>query len=213
MATSGRLKQFCFQLRFKSTQLFIVAGSVLLAVFISLLCIGLTIRYEVEYEVVNLSDVDYWKDQVSPEQKIWYDKGIEELKQAMRFHSRQTQPKNVLILLVNGIESKDLAAARFPKENRSTDHAHFVWDQFPHMARLKNSCSFSSPCDLSSVSRAFWSGVPLRATQNLERNCSRMGQLHSVVRQAQFAGLRTGFITNQRITGKLVKNDLLIDQQ
>ncbi|KAM8704766.1 hypothetical protein ACLKA7_009254 [Drosophila subpalustris] len=201
MATSRRWKQFCFQLRLKSTQLFIVAGSVLLALFISLICIGITIRYEVEHEVVNLSDVDYWKDQVSPEQKLWYDKGIEELQQAMRVYSKQSQPKNVLVLLVNGIDSRALAAARFHQENNTKDHTQFIWDQFPHLARIKNSCSFDSPCDMSRVSRAFWSGIPLKATQSLSRNCSRLDQLHSVLRQAQLAGLRTGFVTNQRITG------------
>ncbi|XP_034485883.1 alkaline phosphatase, tissue-nonspecific isozyme isoform X2 [Drosophila innubila] len=205
MATSQRWKQICFQLRLKSTQLFIVAGSVLLAVLISLICIGITIRYEVEYEVVNLSDVDYWKDQVSPEQKFWYDKGIQELQQAMRIYSKQSKPKNVLILLVNGIDGRALAAARFPGENSTKEHAHFVWDQFPHLARIKNSCSYNSPCDMSSVSRALWSGVPLKAgirnSQIMSRNCSRLDQFHSILRQAQLAGLRTGFVTNQRITG------------
>ncbi|KAH8311483.1 hypothetical protein KR044_006605, partial [Drosophila immigrans] len=197
-----RLKQFCLKLRFKSTQLFIVAGAVLLSLLVTLICIGLTIRYEVEHEVANVADVDYWKDRVSAEQKLWYDKGIEELKQALRIYSPQTQPRRVLILLINGIAAPALAAARFPARHATTQHSQFVWDQFPHVARLKNSCSLSSPCDAATVQRALWSGVPLSGIQRLlgNNNCSRLA-LHSVLRQAQLAGLRTGFVTNQRITG------------
>ncbi|KAH8388190.1 hypothetical protein KR093_000102 [Drosophila rubida] len=201
MASSSRLKQFCSRLRFKSTQLFIVAGAVLLSLLVSLLCIGLTIRYEVQHEVANVADVDYWKDRVSAAQKLWYDKGIEELQQALRIYSPQTQPHRVLILLISGVAAPALAAARFPAKLATAQHTHFVWEQFPHVARLKNSCSFSSPCDAASVNRALWSGVPLSGIDSYTgSNCSR-GELHSVLRQAQLAGLRTGFVTNQRITG------------
>ncbi|XP_060650020.1 alkaline phosphatase, tissue-nonspecific isozyme [Drosophila nasuta] len=193
MATS-RLKQFCLKLRFKSTQLFIVAGAVLLSLLVTLLCIGLTIRYEVEHEVANVADVDYWKDQVSAAQKVWYDKGIEELKQALRIYSPQTQPRQVLMLLISGISAPTLAAARFRDE---LQHSPFVWDQFPHVARIKNSCSSRSPCDANSVYRSLFSGVPLNEVVNQPCNHT----LHSVLRQAQLAGLRTGFVTNQRITG------------
>ncbi|XP_062125404.1 alkaline phosphatase [Drosophila sulfurigaster albostrigata] len=190
---ASRLKQFCLKLRFKSTQLFIVAGAVLLSLLVTLLCIGLTIRYEVEHEVANVADVDYWKDQVSAAQKVWYDKGIEELKQALRIYSPQTQPRQVLLLLISGISAETLAAARFEREK----HAPFVWDQFPHVARIKNSCSSRSPCDANLVYRSLFSGVPLNEVVNQPCNHT----LHSVLRQAQLAGLRTGFVTNQRITG------------
>ncbi|KAH8407227.1 hypothetical protein KR222_010910 [Zaprionus bogoriensis] len=209
MEASPRLKRLCLLLRFKSTQLFIVAGSVLLSVLITLLCIGFTIRYEVEHEVANLSDVDYWRDRVSPQQQLWYDKGIEELTRAMRAYTPHSRPRSVHLLLVSGVDGRALAAARFQGSNTSSaQHSSFVWDRFPHTARLKNSCSSSSPCDAANVFKAFWAGVPLScsnsyaSTSNSNYNCSRrQTELRSVLRQAQIAGMRTGFVTNQRITG------------
>lgn len=205
MTKSQRMKSFCLQLRFKSTQLFIVAGAVLLALLVSLLCIGFTIRFEVEHAVANVADVDYWKDWVAIEQKLWYDKGIEELKRAMRVHSKQRQPRQVLLLMVHGIDAPALAAARFTNADISS-HANYIWDRFPHAARLKNSCSYSSPCDAAAAFRALWSGVPLAAVQRLRSNCSSSSnesELFSVLQQAQLAGFRTGFVTNQRLTGAL----------
>lgn len=197
-----RWKRVCLLLRFKSTQLFIVAGSVLLSLLVTILCIGFTIRYEVQHEVANLSDVDYWRDKVSPAQQLWYDRGIEELTRAMRLYSNSRRPRNVHILLVSGVDGRALAAARFPKGGQ---HSSFLWDRFPHTARLKNSCSSSSPCDAVNVFKSLWTGVPLEAASPVfhlgATNCSHHQKLHSVLHQAQLAGMRTGFVTNQRITG------------
>lgn len=205
MAKTQRLKSFCFQLRFKSTQLFILGGAVLLALLVSVLCIGFTIRFEVQHEVANVADVDYWKDWVAIEQKLWYDRGIEELKRAMRVHSRQRQPRQLLMLMVHGIDAPALAAARFASaDGNSSSNSDFIWDRFSHAARLKNSCSYSSPCDAAAAFRSLWSGVPLAAVQRLRNNCSsRESELLSVLRQAQLAGFRTGLVTNQRLTGAL----------
>ncbi|XP_017845943.1 alkaline phosphatase, tissue-nonspecific isozyme [Drosophila busckii] len=159
-------------------------------------------RYEVENEVASMGDVDYWKDAVSAAQKIWYDKGIEELQRAMRVYTAQREPQHVHILLVHGVDAPMLAKARF----EAAEHANFVWDQFPHTARLKNSCSYSKPCDATQVFKALWTGLPLEAVQQQEQqqrcgNQTDVWQLQSILRQAQLAGMRTGFITNQRITG------------
>lgn len=205
MEESPRWRRVCRLLRFKSTQLFIVAGSVLLSVLVTLLCIGFTMRYEVEHEVANLSNVDYWRDKVSAEQQFWYDRGIVELSRAMRVYSSHRRPRNVQILLVSGVDGRALAAARF--FNDTMQHSSFVWDRFPHTARLKNSCSLSSPCDASYVFKSLWTGVPLAAINAFasstffDTNCSRQPELHSVLQQAQQAGMRTGFVTNQRIVG------------
>ncbi|EDV90643.1 GH14069 [Drosophila grimshawi] len=201
MAQSQWIKRFCFQLRLKSSQLFIIAASVLLSLLITLICVGLTIRYEVSNEVANLGDVDYWKDAVSAQQKLWYDKGIEELKDAMAMRTSESQPRNIQILVINGIDAPALANARFS----SSQPSNFVWDRFPHVARIKNSCSHSSPCNAANVIKAIWTGVPLKAAPKLDSSCghnaSHAGQLLSVLRLAQLAGRRTGFVTNQRITG------------
>ncbi|KAH8337183.1 hypothetical protein KR059_002385 [Drosophila kikkawai] len=205
MVASQRTRDLCRTVRLKSTQVFIVAGTCLITVLITLLCIGFMTRYEVENEVANVADVDYWKDRVAALQKIWYDKGIEELNEALRTPSGPVYPRNLRIFVVQGIDGRDLAVHRFPAREISQGHANFVWDQYPHLARLKNSCSQRFPCPVGGLSRAFWTGIPLEKSVEMETECRQMDNqtdsLMSVLRQAQLAGLRTGFVTTQRLTG------------
>ncbi|XP_037730211.1 alkaline phosphatase, tissue-nonspecific isozyme [Drosophila subpulchrella] len=205
MVTTQRTKEICQVVRLKSTQVFLVAGTVLLTVMVSLLCIGLMTRYEVENEVANVADVDYWKDKVAPTQKIWYDKGIEELNEALRSPKNPLYPRNVGIFLVQGVDGRDLASLRFPAGDFNQGNTNFVWDQFPHLARLKNSCSQQFPCEVDRVSRALWSGIPLDEVPKSQQDCGELVNGTetplSILRQAQLAGLRTGFVTTQRITG------------
>ncbi|EDW42768.1 intestinal-type alkaline phosphatase [Drosophila sechellia] len=204
MVTTQQTKEICEIIRLKSTQVFLVAGTCLITVMVTLLCIGFMTRYEVENDVANVADVDYWKDRVAPSQKIWYDKGIDELNEALRPHDL-TYPKNVRIFVILGIDGRDLAAFRFPTRDTSRGNTNFIWDQFPHLARLKNSCSQQFPCQVASVSRALWLGIPLDKVPENQQDCGRLFNATqepiSILRQAQLAGLRTGFVTTQRITG------------
>ncbi|KAH8362329.1 hypothetical protein KR200_011015 [Drosophila serrata] len=205
MVTSQRTKDLCRTVRLKSTQVFIVAGTCLITVMITLLCIGFMTRYEVENEVANVADVEYWKDKVAASQKIWYDKGIEELNEALRMPAGPIYPRNLRIFVVQGIDGRHLASLRFPSREKSQGSTNFVWDLYPHLVRLKNSCSQRSPCPVGRVSQAFWSGLPLEKSSEMETECRQMDNqtdtLLSVLRQAQLAGLRTGFVTTQRLTG------------
>ncbi|XP_016996817.2 alkaline phosphatase 4 [Drosophila takahashii] len=205
MVTAQRTKEVCQIVRLKSTQVFLVAGTCLLTVMITLLCIGLMTRYEVQNEVANVADVDYWKDRVAPSQKIWYDKGIDELNEALRSSKGPQYPRNVRIFLVQGVDGRDLAALRFPTRDISQENENFLWDQFPHLVRLKNSCSQQFPCQVERVSKALWSGIPLDRVPESPTDCRDLVNATktplSILRQAQLAGLRTGFVTTQRITG------------
>ncbi|XP_017071904.2 alkaline phosphatase 4 [Drosophila eugracilis] len=205
MVTTQRTKEICQIVRLKSTQVFFVAGTCLVTVMVTLFCIGFMTRYEVENEVANVADVDYWKDRVASSQKIWYDKGIEELNEALRSPKGPMYPKNVRIFVVQGIDGRDLAAYRFPAKDLSQGNTNYIWDQFPHLVRLKNSCSQQFPCQVDRVSRALWSGIPLDKVPESQPDCGKMTNETknplSILRQAQLVGLRTGFVTNQRITG------------
>jgi len=162
-------------------------------------------RYEVENDVANVADVDYWKDKVAPTQKIWYDKAIEELNEALRSPRDFLYPRNVRIFLVQGVDGRDLAAYRFQAKGITEGSTNFIWDQFPHLARLKNSCSQQFPCQVDRVSRALWSGIPLDEVPESQPDCGELingtETPLSILGQAQLAGLRTGFVTTQRITG------------
>ncbi|XP_017057436.1 alkaline phosphatase, tissue-nonspecific isozyme [Drosophila ficusphila] len=205
MVTTKRNKEFCQKVRLKSTQVFIVAGTCLITVLVTLLCIGFMTRYEVDNEVANVADVDYWKDKVASSQKIWYDKGIDELNEALRTPRGPIYPKNLRIFLIQGVDGRDLAAYRFSGKDLSNGNTNFVWDKFPHFARLKNTCSQQFPCPISSVAKSLWTGIPLDKIPEAQPDCGNLVNEtetpFSVLRQAQLAGLLTGFVTTQRFTG------------
>ncbi|XP_030376092.1 alkaline phosphatase, tissue-nonspecific isozyme [Scaptodrosophila lebanonensis] len=168
-------------------------------------------RYEVDNEVANVMDVSYWKDKVSPEQQFWYDKGIEELSLALSVNEVPQHPRNVLLFLVNGFDASDLAAARFPEAYSNTRPSNYIWDNFPNVARIRNSCSLRDGCDAGTVATALFGGVRANwhtvgvdsavAVGNCSASLTASHQVQSVIRQAQMAGLRTGFVTTQRVTG------------
>lgn len=123
--------------KFKSTQLFLVAGTILVSLLVSLLCIGLTVRYEVDTETADIESVQYWKLNLPPEQDLWYEKGIEELKTVIVKKEQRGEVKNVIIFLVEGVNGDMLSRARFFKNDSIMEMNEFIWDIFPHLGLLK----------------------------------------------------------------------------
>lgn len=123
------------RLKFKSTQIFIVAGTVLMAMVISLICIGLTVRYEVDTDTVDAGSIGYWTMNLPPEQEEWFTKGLEDLRLTFKGTQRYNgEVKNVIVFLADGVTTDMLARARFGDEGNVTD---FIWDSFPHLGVLK----------------------------------------------------------------------------
>ena len=123
--------------KFKSTQLFLVAGTILVSLLISMLCIGLTVRYEVDTETADVKSVSYWKLNLPQEQDFWFEKGIEELRTIIVKKEQRGEVSNVIIFMAEGINSDMLSWARFKGNDSSRQMNNFVWDTFPHLGILK----------------------------------------------------------------------------
>lgn len=123
--------------KLKSTQLFVVAGTILVSLLISVLCIGLTVRYEVDTETADVKSVSYWKLMLPPQQDVWYEKGIEELKSVIVKKEQLGEVENVIIFIAEGVNSEMLSKARFTKNENLMEMSDFIWDLFPHLGILK----------------------------------------------------------------------------
>ncbi|XP_023302155.2 alkaline phosphatase 4 [Lucilia cuprina] len=200
--------------KFKSTQLFLVAGTILISLLVSVLCIGLTVRYEVDTETADVESVPYWKLKLPPQQEVWYEKGIEELKSVIVKKEQRGEVENVIIFIAEGVNSDMLSRARFMKEDNNSEINHFIWDSFPHLGILKSSCSFEPTCDAFSLATALFGGVrTLNGLGGVDkrvnpRNCQQASNdsfhISSILKQAKALNLRTGFVTTRRVTGPLV---------
>lgn len=123
--------------KLKSTQLFVVAGTILVSLLISLLCVGLTVRYEVDTETADVKSIEYWKLNLPAEQDLWYERGIEELRSIIVKKENRAEVENIVIFIVEGVNSEMLSRARFVRKENSTELHNFMWDSFPHLGILK----------------------------------------------------------------------------
>lgn len=102
------------------------------ATLLTLLCIAFLMNYEVDSDVT--SGVSFWNVNLPPEQKIWYDKGIEELKAALHQEVNMRRAKNVILFIGDGMGPNTVTASRiygFKEEGLLS------WEKFPHMGLLK----------------------------------------------------------------------------
>ncbi|XP_053953919.1 alkaline phosphatase 4 [Anastrepha ludens] len=194
-----------------TARIFSFATTILLTLMITILCIAILMRYEVDSEVSSIEDIPFWKDELPAEQKLWFDEAIEELKVALNKNWRKQVARNVIIFMTTGIDTETMAAARALLTNRTKLQAALSWERFPHLGRLKNSCSNTDLCDPFTVASAVFNGVrPNFRVGGLDasvpfRDCQASANVShhvkSVLQQAQENSLRTGFVTTRRVTG------------
>nr|XP_014089858.1 alkaline phosphatase [Bactrocera oleae] len=198
-------------LRVNTVRIFSLASALLLTMIITVMCIGFLMSYEVATEVSSIEDIPYWKDKLPPEQQLWYDEAIEELQLALKRDLRKQLANNTIIFLTSGIDTETMAAARALLANRTKPQTVLSWERFPHLGRLKNSCSSTDLCDPFTVASAIFNGVRSNFRVGgldsgvLFRDCAAAANVShhvkSLVEQAQKTGLRTGFVTTLRVTG------------
>lgn len=117
---------------FKS-KIFIVAVS-FSSVLFTIMCIGFLVHYEMASEVYAGEDIPFWNVQLPPEQQVWYEKGIEELKNALSREINRRRAKNVILFVGDGMGPNTVTATRiygFKEEGLLS------WERFPHMGLLK----------------------------------------------------------------------------
>lgn len=116
---------------FLKSKLFVVILFVCCA-FITLLCVGLVLTYEKESDVT--LTVDAWNDKLSAEQLVWFEEGLDDLKQALHRNIYTKRAKNVILFVGDGMGPATVTAARIYK---GKEEGHLAWERFPHMGSLK----------------------------------------------------------------------------
>lgn len=118
-------------INFITSKLFIIF-MILITILITVLCIGLTANYEMVNPVEK--SVKFLNENLSKEQAIWYNKGIEELKIALGIQLNMKRAKNVILFMGDGMGPNTITASRIYKY---TEEGLLSWEKFPHMGMLK----------------------------------------------------------------------------
>ncbi|CAD6994343.1 unnamed protein product [Ceratitis capitata] len=197
-------------LRLNTVRIFTLASTILLSMVITVMCIGFLMRYEVDSEVSSIEDISYWRDGLPPEQQLWFDEAIKELKAGLNKNWRLQPARNAIVFVTSGIDTETMAAASALLANGTKPQPALSWERFPHIGRLKNSCSNTDLCDPFTVASAILNGVrPRFRVGGLDssvsfRDCvAALNESHhvkSLLEQAQEIGLRTGLVTTRRVT-------------
>lgn len=103
-----------------------------IALVIITICVGLLLIYEKGSNVTH--SIDAWKDNLSAEQKFWYDNGLEELKHGLKVEINTHRAKNVILFVGDGMGINTLTASRIYKYG---EEGRLAWEEFPHMGMLK----------------------------------------------------------------------------
>ncbi|XP_014093006.2 alkaline phosphatase [Bactrocera oleae] len=190
---------------FKS-KIFIVAVT-FSSVLFTIMCIGFLVHYEMASEVCDGEDIPFWNVQLPPEQQVWYEKGIEELKSALSREINRRRAKNVILFVGDGMGPNTVTATRiygFKEEGLLS------WERFPHMGLLKTYCADKQVPDSFSTATALFGGVKVNYETGgvdssvLLKNCSASldatHHVQTILKWAQLDGMNTGFVTTTRVT-------------
>lgn len=183
---------------------FFISVLIVVAVFVTLLCIGLVVAYEKENDVTG--SIDAWKDRLSPQQSDWFDAGLDELKIALQTKINTRRAKNVILFVGDGMGPNTVTATRL---NEVGEEGTLRWEQFPHMAALKTYCVNMQVPDSATTATALFGGVKGNyETSGVDSavtlaNCAasqiKFNQVDSILKWAQDEGMGTGFVTTTRV--------------
>ncbi|XP_037935427.1 alkaline phosphatase-like [Teleopsis dalmanni] len=185
-----------------------VAAIIFSSVLIIIMCIGFLIYYEFGNDETDPHDLTYWHLNLPAEQKIWYDKGIDELKSALNQEINRKRARNVILFVGDGMGPNTVTAARI---YGFKEEGVLSWEQFPHMGMLKTYCADKQVPDSFSTATALFGGVKTNyETGGLDSsvalgNCSADAlnsahHIQTILKWAQIDGMNTGFVTTTRVT-------------
>uniref|UniRef100_A0A4Y0BNB1 alkaline phosphatase n=1 Tax=Anopheles funestus TaxID=62324 RepID=A0A4Y0BNB1_ANOFN len=172
--------------------------TLLLIVFgIVLLCIGFIVVYENEGQVV--ATVDLFADELPPEQAIWFESNLAELRNAFRVvEENKKRARNVILFVA--LDSVDSSYA----DTRP------IWESFPHLALLRPTMQEQRTPRASFNPTSMFCGIETHshtigfdsAVKPWEECVSAPNSTHhaaSILQWAQTVGRRTGVVTNGEI--------------
>ncbi|XP_052890152.1 alkaline phosphatase 4-like [Anopheles moucheti] len=164
---------------------------------IVLLCIGFIVMYENEGQVV--ATVDLFADELPPEQAIWFESNLAELRNAFRVvEENKKRARNVILFVA--LDSVD----------SSNGDPRPIWESFPHLALLRPTMQEQRTARASFNPTSMFCGIETHshtigldsAIQPWEECVSTPNSTHhaaSILQWAQTVGRRTGVVTNGEI--------------
>lgn len=116
---------------------------ILIVVLVGILCYTLVILFEEKYDVLQPIIDDVPVVNLSNEQRTWYDNGIQELRDSMKFKKNKQKAKNVILFVGDGMGLSTMTASRIYKYG---EEGRLSWETFEHFGLLKVSshskCNF-----------------------------------------------------------------------
>ncbi|XP_035903686.1 alkaline phosphatase, tissue-nonspecific isozyme-like [Anopheles stephensi] len=172
---------------------------------IVLLCVGFIVVYENEGQVV--ATVDLFTEDLPPEQAVWFDSNLAELRNAFRVvEENKKRAKNVILFV-----ALDSAVPSFG------DYPRPIWESFPHLALLRPTTMVERTARASFSPTSMFCGIetgwhtigfdsavkPWDTCVSTPNSSSTHHHHHhqaaSILQWAQTVGRRTGVITNGEI--------------
>uniref|UniRef100_A0A182JH65 alkaline phosphatase n=1 Tax=Anopheles atroparvus TaxID=41427 RepID=A0A182JH65_ANOAO len=157
------------------------------------ICVAFIISYENEEQLV--ATIELHTENLPPEQAIWFESNLAELRNAFRVSKNNRRAKNVALFVA--------------LDSEETGNAHHspIWESFPHLALLRASQDRRAAFNPT----ALFCGIETRAgTLGLDSSVEPWGtclsseghkahEAASIVEWAQTVGRRTAVVTNGEI--------------
>lgn len=107
---------------------------IIIVILVGGLCYTLVIVFEEKYDVLEPTVDDVLEVDVPVEQRTWYDMGIQELRDSIKFKRNKKQAKNVILFVGDGMGLSTVTASRLYKYG---EEGLLSWESFEHFGLLK----------------------------------------------------------------------------
>lgn len=114
-----------------------------IVVLIGILCYTLVIVFEEKTDVLEPM-IDVPQIDLPIEQRTWFDNGIDELRDSVKFHHNKQKAKNVILFVGDGMGVSTVTASRIYKYG---EEGRLSWESFPHFGMLKVSLLLRMLCE------------------------------------------------------------------
>lgn len=183
-----------------------IATVIACVLLLTVISVAYIMAFEMKKEVVT-EEIKSWNDVLSEEQTSWYDRGLDEIKEAIKVKLNKRRAKNVVLFVGDGMGPNTVTAARL---HGFKEEGFMTWEKFDHMGMLKTYCADKTVPDSFSTATALFGGVKVNYETGGVDASVKFGDckaslnsdhhVKSILHMAQIDGMNTGFVTTTRVT-------------
>ncbi|XP_063706296.1 alkaline phosphatase 4-like [Culicoides brevitarsis] len=173
------------------------------------MCIKILLFFLLHWSFVQLATIKY-NSPNADDTKYWESYNEARIKQLLsRTNSGESFARNVIIFVGDGMGIQTVTAGRIFKGQHekkvSGEESELVWDSFPHTGLSKTYNTDRQVPDSAGTATALFSGIKTKyhvvgLDSTLNKSSLVQGKVDSIMKWAQDAGKRTGFVTTTRVT-------------